>query len=281
MSFNDFEVSNQDGRPIWLYEFRLATRFWRYTSADQDITWGVDDSDVPLTWTAKAIFHEEIVQGGGSDDLQVPMQRDLDIVPLFRVNSPSQQLWLTIRRRHHDDPDDEAPVAWIGTVGNVKEEDEATARAFCISIAATFDRNGVWLAWGRNCPLALYGRGCNNNGSNRPQDHAYGAVVDSATGTSITTVGEVTATEGSFTGGYIEWDRGDGVIERRGIEVALSETEFAVLGIIGPMAPGTEITLFPGCARTTTNCKLYDNLPNYGGFPHLPGKSPFDGTPVF
>lgn len=277
MSFNELEISNQDGKPVWLYEFRLATRFWRYTSADRDYPWGLDDDDNPIIWTAKAIFHEEIVQGGGSDDLQVPMQRDLDIVPLFRVNSPSQQLWLTIRRRHDDDPDDEAPIAWIGTVGNVKEEDAATARAYCISIAATFDRNGVWLGWGRNCPYALYGRGCRVP----PVDHAYEAEIVSTTGTNITILTGIVPTEGSFTGGYFEWDRGDGVIERRGIEVALSETEYAILGIVGGLPDGTTISMYPGCARDTPNCKLFDNLPNYGGFPHLPGKSPFDGTPVF
>lgn len=280
MSFNDQEISTQDGRPVWLYEFRLATRFWRYTSADRDYPFGGTEEE-PIMWLAKAIFHESIIQGGGSDDLQVPMQRDLEIVPLFRVNSPSQQLWLTIRRRHEGDPDGEAPIAWIGTVGNVKEEDEAGARAFCISIAATFDRNGVWLAWGRNCPFALYGRGCNRSGSNTPAMHAYTSTVASTTGTEIVIDDETTPSEGSFTGGFVEWDRGDGVIERRGIEVALSETEFAILGIVGGLEEGTEITLYPGCARTTTNCKLFDNLPNYGGFPHLPGKSPFDGTPVF
>ena len=44
---------------------------------------------------------------------------------------------------------------------------------------------------------------------------------------------------------------------------------------------GSEITLYPSCDRTTTGCNLFDNLPNYGGFPHLPGKSPFDGSQVF
>lgn len=278
MAFNDLEISNADGRPVFLYDFRLGTKHWRYTSADRDQEWGLDEDDNPIIWTAKTIFHEDLVQGGSdNNDLQVPMQRDIPLVALFRVNSPMIPLWLTVRRRHIGDPIDEAPISWIGTVGNIKEEDEATARAFCNSIAATFDRNGLRLFWGRGCPHPLYGRGC----WVVKEDHAYTATLDSYTPVQINIVEELTPTEGSFTGGFLEWTRADGILERRGIEAALSETEFAILGQIDSIPEDAEITLYPGCARTTTNCKLFDNLPNYGGFPHLPGKSPFDGTPVF
>jgi hypothetical protein len=285
MSFSDIEISNEDGRPVWLYEFRLATKYWRYTSADRDIPWGGDPED-PDIWAAETIFHEQITQGGSSDDLQIPIQPNLDIVPLFRVNSPSQSLWLTIRRRHQGDPDDEAPVAWVGTVSNIKQDSEAQATVFAVSISATFDRNGVWLGWGRNCPLSLYGRGCNNQGSNDPSDHAYPATLATNGGNQITIEEEIVPSEGSFTGGYFEWETLDGFTERRGIEVALDESTFSILGLVGDIEEGTEITLYPGCARNTTNCKLFGsgprgNLDNYGGFPHLPGKSPFDGTPVF
>lgn len=279
MSFNEYEISNQEGRPVYLYDFRLGTLHWRYTSADRDIEWGFEEDEVtPLVWQAKAIFHEQITQGGSdNNDLQVPMQRDIPLVPLFRVNAPMVPLWLTVRRRHRDDPSTDAPISWIGTVGNIKDEDEATARAYCNNIAATFDRNGLRLFWGRGCPHSLYGRGCWVDKA----DHAYTATVASFTPVQVTIAEEIVPDEGSFSGGFMEWTRPDGIMERRGIEAALDESTFAILGQIDEIADETEITLYPGCARTTANCKLFDNLPNYGGFPHLPGKSPFDGTPVF
>ncbi len=277
MSFNEMEISNEGGSPIWLYEFRIATVFWRYTSADRDKTVGLDENGDPAVWLAKAIMHESITQGGGADELEVPFQHDLPLTALFRVNSPSQPLWLTIRRYHETDPDSETPIAWLGTVGNIKDDDEAQARAFCVSLGATFNRNGLRLFWGRNCPHPLYGRRC----FVPKEDHAYPTTLASHTGTVITINEDTVAAEGSFTGGFLEWDRGDGIVERRGIEVALSGTDFQVLGLVGAIPVDTDITLYPGCARNTTNCKAFDNLPNYGGFPHMPGKSPFDGTPIF
>jgi hypothetical protein len=279
VSYSDIEISNEGGQPVYLYEFRLATAFWRYTSADQDQEVGVDAvTGLPILWEAKTIYHDQIVQGGSADELEVPFQRDLPLAALFRVNSPSQPLWLTIRRFHKGDEDTETPIAWKGTVANVKEDDEAQARAFCISIAATFNRNGLRLFWGRNCPHPLYGRGCWLNPVNFKS--LYGVV--SHTGNEITLAQEAQSVNGaSFTGGYIEWDRGDGILERRGIEVMLNGTQFRVLGLVGEIEPGTEIAMYPGCARNTPDCKRFNNLPNYGGFPHMPGKSPFDGTPVF
>ena len=69
-------------------------------------------------------------------------------------------------------------------------------------------------------------------------------------------------------------------MNRRGIE-SQNGNNFQVLGSTDGLEVGTAVTLYPGCPRNTTACKLFNNLPNYGGFPHLPGKSPFDGSPVF
>ena len=34
------------------------------------------------------------------------------------------------------------------------------------------------------------------------------------------------------------------------------------------------VTLYPGCLKTPDACKAYANLPNYGGFPFVPGDNP-------
>lgn len=34
------------------------------------------------------------------------------------------------------------------------------------------------------------------------------------------------------------------------------------------------VTLYPGCLKTPDACKAYSNLPNYGGFPFVPGDNP-------
>jgi hypothetical protein len=38
------------------------------------------------------------------------------------------------------------------------------------------------------------------------------------------------------------------------------------------------ITLYPGCKLTEGACTAFNNLDNFGGFSHIPGKNPFDGS---
>ena len=45
---------------------------------------------------------------------------------------------------------------------------------------------------------------------------------------------------------------------------------------------GTSVYGYIGCQRTAQYCNdVVGNLDNYGGFEQMPGRSPFDGNPVF
>lgn len=286
MTYQTYEISNQDGRPVALYEFSYGNTVWRYTTAEEDITVGLDSLGDPAVWVAQVITDDGVTQGGSDqNDLRVTVQGDNPVAALFRNSRPSGKVWLTVRRYHLGDPDTETPLQWIGTVRNaIYEDDLSAAKLVGASIGASYDRDGLRLAWGRMCPHILYGIGCNRNGSNNKEDHAYPRTVATLTGTNFTCTTHAEPDEnllmGGFTGGFVEWAREDGSIDRRGIEKQTGNN-FQLLGTTQGLAVGMAVTVYPGCARNTTACKTFDNLPNYGGFPHLPGKSPFDGTPVF
>lgn len=275
MAYSDNEISNQAGKPVALYEFKYGNTFWRYTTNDEDLTFGTGPS--AKTFTAKAITDEGVTQGGSDqNDLQISMASDLPVTSLFRVSRPSGKLWLWVRRYHLGDPDTETPLLWLGTIVSSSYVDDATDRLNGRSIAGTYDRSGLRLSWGRMCPHPLYGIGCYVDKSL----HAYPRTIDTKTGTSFTCTAHSEPEEGTFSGGFLEWERGDGSMETLGIEHQ-DGNDFRVFGSTAGLEIGTEVTIYPGCARNTTVCKLFDNLPNYGGFPHMPGKSPFDGSPVF
>lgn len=275
MSFDAYETSNDDGRPVALYTFQYGNTYWYYCTADEDQTVNGD------TYIALAITDEGVTQGGSDqNDLQITTQSNHPVALLFRNSQPTGKVWLTVRRWHIGDPDSETPLLWSGTVINARLVDEATVQMGCRSLGGSYDRQGLRLAWGRMCPHVLYGIGCNNNGSNDKEDHAYPHEIATLDGTSFTVVDYAVPAEGSFSGGFVEWARPDGSFDRRGIERE-SGNNFLVLGTTDGLEVGTAITVYPGCPRNTTACKLFNNLPNYGGFPHLPGKSPFDGSPVF
>lgn len=281
MTYSAIEISNQGGKPIALYEFKYGNTYWRYCTDDEDRTVGLDENGQPAVWTALAITDEGVTQGGSDqNDLQITTQADHPVAALFRNTQPSGKVWLVVRRWHIGDPDNERPLLWSGTVINAVLVDKATVQMACRSLGGSYDRNGLRLAWGRMCPHVLYGIGCNNNGSNDKDDHAYPRTIATLTGTNFTCTAHSQPDEGSFTGGFVEFTREDGSVQRYGIE-SQSGNDFRVLGSTDGLAVGSEVTLYPGCPRNTTACKAFNNLPNYGGFPHLPGKSPFDGSPVF
>jgi hypothetical protein len=271
MTFSALEISNQDGKPVALYEFKYGNTTWRYTTAPFDITLSGP------AWLAHTITDEGVTQGGSDqNDLQIAVQKDNPVAGLFRNTQPSGKVWLTVRRYHLGDPDNETPLMWSGTVVNATLIDLATVQMSCRSLGGTYDRNGLRLGWDRMCPHPLYGPGCFVD----KEDYAYIREIITLTGTNFTTTSSAQPVEGSFTGGFIEWEREDGSLVRRGIELQTGN-DFQLLGTTDGLEVGLEVTLYPGCARNTTNCKLFGNLPNYGGFPHLPGRSPFDGSPIF
>lgn len=280
MSFDTYEVSNSRGRPIALYEIRWGNTVWKYTSADS-VQYYPDDSDEGNRFLPVAIRDDGMTQGGSSEnDFTVHTQGDLPVVLLYADSPPTMPVWLTVRRKHADDPDHEAPVYWVGRIANVQRLDNmAEADIRGISISKLLKTGGLRLTWGKNCPHCVYDSACRAD----PADHRYARVVQAVQGPFLTITVETDPAEGSFTGGFVEWDRdGKGTMERRGIEAALSTTKVKVLGRLPGLMAGAAVNLYPGCDQTVSTCNDgFDNIDNNGGFFFMPEKSPFDGSQVF
>ena len=271
MSFDQIERSNYDGAPITLYEFSLGETFWRYTSGQNDLTLKGAE------YTAISIAHEGYTLSGNpdSDDLTIKISTSAEVTALFLATPPSDALYLRIRTLHRGDT--EAPVVWSGLVKSGRQSSLVEFAFICNSLLSTLNRNGLRLSWGRGCPHALYDRACGVD----PEDFATSVQVTSMTGVSITASAIGTLGDGYLAGGYLAFPSLYGTTERRAIEGHTGST-IQMLGTTDGIAVGDWITVYPGCDRTTATCQSkFDNLPNYGGFPHLPTKSPFDGDPVF
>jgi hypothetical protein len=87
--------------------------------------------------------------------------------------------------------------------------------------------------------------------------------------------------DGWFTGGFIEYLLPTGFLETRMINRHLGASVRVLSPVLG-MAAGDPVVAYPGCKRTVRACiDKFNNYDNYGGFPHIPGRSPYDGQPVF
>lgn len=279
-TFDELENSNYSGQPATLYMFRIGAVYWYYTSADRTISWP-GPLGPNVDWLPVAIS-DNGTQRGNSDqeDFEVTLPSDVPLVSLFRATAPSETLWLTVYRLHWPTPAS-APVFWVGTITDVTRPKE-TARAELRGkpITASFERGGLRLPYSRSCPHMLYDSECRVD----KELHKFVGTVDQLTGITFrlsTFGGDIE----HFRGGFCLWERETGLTERRGIVATSDGAPGIIIEVIGTtdgIANGTSMTIYKGCPHIPEACdERFANLPNYGGFSHLPAKSPFSGDPVF
>ena len=272
MSFVEYETSLQNGQPIRLYQFQRGPLRWGYTSADRAITHmgisfksiegGISDDGIRQTNDAQA------------DTLNLTVPAHLDIAQMYRVIAPAQTVTVTIFDLHYGDTG--YLVVWMGQVAGVRFKDQYTAQVQCQTLAATMERTGLRKTWSRSCPHTLYDDACQ-----APRSlHRVEGLIDRLDGASIGFALATAHPNGYYAGGYVEWTSQYG-LEQRGIEAHQGDL-FTLYGGTFGLANGQAIAAYAGCDRTLSVCDTrFNNVINYGGCPHMPGKSPFDGTPVF
>lgn len=269
MTFEGREYSLAEGQPIALYEFAHGVTTWRYSSADRSIITGAQ------TWLSipGGVRDEGIRQSGdpASDALTILAPADLPVVRLFRGLPPTTEVAVVVRFMHAGDA--ELSPAWVGSITQVNRRGVDRVEIVCDSLVASMQRGGLAIGYERSCPYALYDHNCKVNRDLFRVD----ATLSGALGTTIEAAAFGTVPDGWFAGGYVEWQSAPGVTERRFIK-AHAGTVLTLLGGAQGMAPGTPVSAYAGCDRTAQTClDKFNNLDNHGGFPSLPGKSPFDG----
>lgn len=272
MSFTARETSLHDGQPVRLYLFELGSnQRWAYCTADRSITLQA------ITYVPLAISDDGIRMTGqaSADTVKITAPQDLEPAQLFRGAPPSDEVFVTIRDYHWGEADaaGSAVVAWIGSITGVRWPQDDRCELSCDSLSASMRRPGLRLTYQRGCPHSVYDTEC---GANR-ELHKVQATVSAMDGASIThnAVGA-----GVFSAGFIEW-QSNGLMERRGIDGENGQA-ITLLGGTSGLSVGQAVNLYEGCDQSSATCaNRFNNMDNYGGFRHLPGKSPFDGDPVF
>lgn len=270
MSFAEYETSLQNGRPVRLYQFQRGPLKWGYTSTDRNMTFqsvvfrtiegGINDDGIRQTEDSTA------------DLLTLTAPFDIDIAQMYRFSAPSQKILVTIFDHHFGDND--FLVVWMGEVTGVRFKDSAQIQ--CKNLSASLERTGLRKAWARHCQHQLYSQSCSVS------RNAFKSIgqIDRIDGSSIGFSAAIGKPNEYFSGGYIEWTTQYG-LEQRGIEQHQNDSIFILGGTTG-LVVGQELAVYAGCNRLLETCKSrFNNVLNYGGSPHMPGKSPFDGTPAF
>ena len=281
MTFNAYETSIEQGRPVEFYTFTLGDVVWRYTSADVELVHATH------TYTPAAITCPNVQQTGepAVDALVLDVPSWVAPAQLFMSAPPSRKVQVVISMLHAGDTD--AIVHYNGEISQANFPMPGRARLVCESLLASLEREGLRHAWQRSCTHALYDPlTCKVNKA----AHGVAFTVLTISGFTVGIELALAQPDGHFSNGFLEWShpiRGTEFVAIEDHDVATPsgpDEPNAVLTLFespGEMFEGATGTVYPGCNFTPANCQAFSNYDNFGGNPDMPGKSPFDGDPVF
>lgn len=278
---------------IFLYEFSLGDKVWRYTSNSVDV---IDENG--LLWEASSISDDGIKQTGEAVTDAVTITCDVDLVParLFMYAPPTRVMEVSISRADFGaKPEtvgftgsDTAPppatvsvsntrAIYIGDVSQCSFPDPGKAVLTCQTLSVSMQREGLRMPWQRQCPHAVY-----DTSTCRLDKSAWGIPTNvvSISGNVVYVDTAGPNPNGYLNGGYLEFEHPVKGAESLAIE-SQDATALTIFGSAVELWEGVGVTLYPGCNQTPQRCQFFGNYLNYGGVPSLPGKSPYDGDPVF
>lgn len=270
MTYDARERSAASGEPVEIYTFARGSIIWRYTSADTDQT-------VETQLYRKATIRRPNIRQGveiARSTLRLTCSDAIEVLDQFRVVPPSDEVTLIIRQFHLGDS--EIATIWQGLIVDVKfgeDENEIVVEPRSNGLR----RMGLRRIYQRQCPFVLFGPECKLNSA----DYRVTATVAAVNGVTLTVPAADALADGYFDGGWVEWQVGVGVYERRAIASHVGETLTLEVQTVGLIA-GMEVRMYPGDDHSLATCNSkFGNVLNYGGMPYIPLKNPFGSDPVY
>ena len=267
MSYETAVNTEQQSNPIDLFYFvfsnaNATTTAYAYTDADRDI----DSNGIIYQRAVIKRDKFEKTDNAKKTRLQIKASQDLEVAQLFTNASPSGRMGVIIRQL--EDNDGGVATLFRGTLVSVKfKKREATL--ICESGQIELLRQGLQRKYGASCPWVLYGPECGVDRSANSQ------AVTLIPGADVRTYSiNYSGTDANYFAGGILDVGGTRylILSHNGTEIVLDQTPPEVI---------TEGVAFAGCLKSANVCNnKFNNLENFGGFPFVPDKSPFE-TNVF
>lgn len=259
-----------------LYRFAMGADVWTYTSGDAAIEHNGETYQPVAIDSSGTEQTTEINRA----NIEITLPRDNPVAALFIGDTIDAITAVTVFRHQGG----AVSVRWKGRVAS----GSATASEVtleCESIFTALRQPGLRGRYQRSCRHTLYGRGC-------LVDKALHAVVGhvSAVAGAVVTVPEAAAfPDGTFYGGMLETYGGRVarmILAHEGNQLTLSRplAELVPAGygqFYGQHYGAAAVQLYPGCDRSRQTCHdRFANILNFGGFPWIPGRNPFDGNSI-
>lgn len=271
MTYQSVETSVESGQPVEVFKFTVGAAIYRVTSTEAGVSIGVEDYEPVAIERGK--LHEDLDKHDTEFELRMPASHPL---PQLFLNVPPGQRVLLLARRFHS-TDGGTPE--IVTIFDGEVQTVSYRRGVKEAVITSLPR----LAAGNHAlPSFTYQGPCNhvhyepNTCKVSPTDPAFLASaysVSAQVGRVLTVPGLSTDfTPGWFIGGMIE------AIGAGDFRMVLDQFGDDLYMLLPFTAMPTLVNVLAGCAHDTSadGCPKFNNGGNYGGFPFVPKKNPFE-----
>jgi len=266
VSYEDIEISAEDGRPVELYEFRGVTGDFFYTSHQRQVTFNANVY-TPVAGLTRRQLSIGVEGGASSSTLEVLLPYNLDLAREYAYGDAPPQLSFTLWRGHLSDPDEAYRAIWQGEVTTWSVKGLEARLKIPSIFAVALSQNMPPRRWQGPCNHVLYDSRC---GVNR-NDHAVNTTV-TAISSGTVTVANLPWTGNEGVGGELVVL---GSNERRMI-TATSGTAISIQSSFSAIAVGDNVIAYEGCDHSAETCRdKFNNFENFGGFNLIPGLNPF------
>jgi hypothetical protein len=273
-TFDELERGGE-GRPVDLYRFDFGVETFRFTNVDQEITFsGAPYIPLPIKRGNSTLNPKE------RNNTKMALEVPADTRPFsdFVGVQPASRLECSITRIQLDESVAGSPIpspepAPAPTTGFVIFEGFVTSIAFS-GRTCSLDLNPFNQQFTREVPRFKYTGLCNHILYDSfcaldKNSFSQSGVVNGISGNVITISG---FTGTAFTGGYIE----NAAANDFRMIIAHSSDAMTILLPFREDVLGTTVKCYQGCDHSVTVCRdKFANVPNFGGFPLVPGKNPF------
>jgi uncharacterized phage protein (TIGR02218 family) len=282
VSYVGQDESVEAGRPIELYLFRnntIITQQFAYTTAPRE---QVHNN---VTYVPRALTRTDVAvdqaEPGSDRDVKITLPESDPLVNPRWINTiPPGKDEITIFRRHASDSlnPPETITYWKGFIDSVSFVGGGQATIRAVSEAGLLRRMIPKRTYRGLCGHVLFDGGCKVIRSNFEFDITVTAI---STDGQLVTFNSAETISGQaadyFVGGELQKPSGDRRMVLAYTDLGGNSGRATILLPFFDVKIGDRMKLTAGCDHSITTCRLkFSNEINFGGFPWVPTRNPFD-----
>jgi len=267
MTYESYETSVETSQPVELYTVTLGSTVWYYTSGALAVTIGGTTWE-PLAGLSRTAQPQS--QEDQDQQVEITLPASTPVVRFFIASVPGQSVEIVVERIQILDVTEARMVMYSGLVQSVTFEDGGTKAVLSVVTSQS--------AFSKAVPRDVYSAVCNHvlfddRCGLAEASWRVTAEVLSIVGNVIEIDGLSSEADGYYTAGFIELTG-----SAPDFRVILAHaTDFVTVALpFGTSPLGELVRVYAGCAHDPTTCQAkFNNLINFGGFPFVPTKNPF------